>query len=320
MVDTRCHSFEEASQSGNHRIPLFSSHSRSDSSKDGDSVRLTEFATINLPFFESPTSQSLSQKPRAQTRLISTPRSKENRVSSPERGRSRVRAAISPSAARSPLRSPISPDRFIPKRDFVEPTSAIFRVAKNPQHLSPQERLFRRLLPGDDPFLPASSPRNPTGRGNQQPTRLQQIPHHRPHLVTELTSPGNNTIRETLREASPGAVWNVGGPSAARGGTLVATSNNDIIASGNRSTAPNFVARFLPKKPKCSEDEIHESRLALALSIDPTNRLLGTSLRCLDAPLNPASPDFERLSPFVWKDSAWKKVEREHCEYKCNFQ
>jgi hypothetical protein len=316
MVDAQCHSFEEAFQAGNRKIPSLSSHSQSDSSTDSDSVRLTEFATINLPFFESPTTQTLSEKPVAQIHLIPAPRSKENLVSSPERGRSRVGATASPPAASSPFRGQISPDRFIPKRDFVEPTSAAFRVVKNPKHLSPQERLFRRLPPGDDPFLPAVSHRNPTGRGNQQPTRLQRIPHQRPHLVSEFTLPSNNTLRETLRQASAGAFWNVGGVSAARGGTLVATPSHDTPAiSSNRSTAPNFVACFLPKKPKYSDDEIHESRLALALNIDPTTRLLGTSLPCLDAPLDPTSPDFERLSPFVWKDSAWKKVEREHCEY-----
>jgi hypothetical protein len=76
----------------------------------------------------------------------------------------------------------------------------------------------------------------------------------------------------------------------------------------------------LPKKPKFTEGEIHELRLALALNIDPATRLLSTSLSYLDAPLDPTSPEFERLSPFVWKDSAWKKVEREHCEYMYNFQ
>ncbi|KAI2730733.1 hypothetical protein CBS147332_2585 [Penicillium roqueforti] len=206
----------------------------------------------------------------------------------------------------------MSPDRFIPKRDFVEPTSTTFRVAKHPQRLSPQERLFRRLPPGDDPFLPTIPRRAYVANRLQLPTRLQQIPHQRPRLVTEGNITGNNAAHESLRQVSSGAVWNVGGASAVLDSSLVVAPHETPSTSTNGSSAPVFVARFLPRKPKYSEQEIHESRLALALGIDPTTRQLGTTcLRYLDAPLNPASPDFERLSPFEWKDSAWKQIEKE---------
>lgn len=313
------HSFEETS-TGSHKHPL-TSHSRSESSKDNGPVQLTEFATINLPFFETPTSQSLS-KAKAQSVLTPVPRSKENRVSSPKRGRSRVRNNGNKAVARSSFRSPMSPDRFIPKRDFVEPTSTTFRVAKHPQRLSPQERLFRRLPPGDDPFLPSIPRRTYVTNRSRQPTRLQQISHQRPRLVTEGNITGNNTAHESLRQVSSGAVWNVGGASAVLGSSPIATPDDTPITPTNgSSTAPKVVARFLPKKPKYSEQEIHESRLALALGIDPTTRQLGTTcLRYLDSPLGPTSPDFERLSPFEWKDSAWKKVEKERCKCNCSLQ
>ncbi|OQE96518.1 hypothetical protein PENNAL_c0001G03673 [Penicillium nalgiovense] len=285
MVDMQRHSFEETS-TGSHKHPL-TSHSRSESSKDSEPIQLTEFATINLPFFETPASQSSSSKPKAQPVLTPVPHSKENRVSSPKRGRSR--------------------------RDFVEPTSTTFRVAKHPQRLSPQERLLRRLPPGDDPFLSSIPRRRYAANRPQQPTRLHQIPHQRPRLVTEGNITDDNATHESLRHVSSGAVWNVGGASAVLGSSPNAAPNNTPTTSTNgSSTAPVFVARFLPRKPKYSEQEIHESRLALALGIDPTTRQLGTTcLRYLDTPLNPASPDFERLSPFEWKDSAWKKVEKE---------
>jgi hypothetical protein len=106
----------------------------------------------------------------------------------------------------------------------------------------------------------------------------------------------------------------VGGASAVLGGPLSTAASDTSIVTGSGPTAPNYVARFLPKKPEFDEEEKHESRLALALDIDPTTRLLGTFLPCFEAPLSPASPHYERLSPFVWKDNAWKKVEREHCK------
>lgn len=318
MVDMQRHSFEETS-TGSHKHPL-TSHSRSESSRDSGPVQLTEFATINLPFFETPTSQSSLSKPKTQHALTPVPRSKENRVSSPKRGRSRVRTTGN-AVARSFFRSPMSPDRFIPKRDFEEPTSTTFRVAKHPQRLSPQERLLRRLPPGDDPFLPTIPRRAYVANRPQLPTRLQQIPHQRPRLVTEGNITGNNTTHESLRQVSSGAVWNVGGASAVLDSSLVVAPHETPSTSTNGSSAPVFVARFLPRKPKYSEQEIHESRLALALGIDPTTRQLGTTcLRYLDAPLNPASPDFERLSPFEWKDSAWKQIEKERCKCNCSHQ
>lgn len=277
-----------------------------------------EFATPDLPFFEtSPTFQSL-RKPRARyVRPVS--RFKENRASSPQRGRSRLRSITLAAIPRSSFRSPISPDRFIPKRDFVEPTSTTFRVTKHPQRLSSQERLLRRVPPGDDPFLFTTPRRTHAINEHRQPTRLQQNPHHRPRLVTELTIRGNNAVHGSLRQISSGAVWNVGGLSAVLGdGSLIASSHDTPIASSNRSTAPIVAAQFLPKKPKFSEDEVHESRLALALGIDPATKQLGTCLRCLDAPFNLGSLDFERLTPFASKYSGWKRDEKEGC--KCNIR
>ncbi|KAJ5344846.1 hypothetical protein N7452_002850 [Penicillium brevicompactum] len=299
MVETRCHSFEEASPADNHRIPSFPRF-RSSSSRESEASPISESATYFLPFFESPA----PQKPNAKPRVFG--RSKENRISSPERGRYRLRAATSPPSSRSPLRRTLSPDRFIPRRDFVVPKSATFLVTKLPEHLTPQERLFRRLTPGDDPFLPAESSTNST---RVRPASFQWIPRQRPHLITDIT---NFNSHGSTTQTSNDTIWSVGGASAANGTPHPMASNGTPNSLSHQSAAPTFVARFMPKKPKYSEHAIHESRLALALDIDQTNRLLGTSLSCPDPPLNPISPNFERLSPFVWKDSAWKKVEREH--------
>ncbi|KAJ5138783.1 uncharacterized protein N7515_003631 [Penicillium bovifimosum] len=305
MVDMQRHSFEEAPPTGN-RKHAWESHSRSQSSEERRPVLLTEFATISLPFFETTTTSqsSLSDEPGVQDTLTPAPHCKENRTLQPQRGRKRVRRATSPVGLRSSFRSPISPDRFIPKRDF-EPTSTAFHITKHPQRLSPQEKSLRRLPPGDDPFLPTTPSRGLTV-GPQQPIRLRQIPHHRPRQITELIIAGSHSAHGSLRQVSSGAVWNVSGTSAVLGSSPVTTANDPRITSSNRSPAPVYVARFLPKKPKYSEDEIHESRLALALGIDPTTRQLETCLRYLHAPTNPASPDYAHFSPFFLKESDWK--------------
>jgi hypothetical protein len=75
------------------------------------------------------------------------------------------------------------------------------------------------------------------------------------------------------------------------------------------------VARFLPKISHHDDLNKHESRLALALDVDPTSRLMGICTPREEKSPSPASPDYERYSPFVWKDSAWKKVEKGYCKF-----
>src|ERR1051325_5658206 len=57
MVDSRCHSFEEASSTANYHHQMTQTPtSRSEPSQDNGSLRLTDFATINLPLLETPAS------------------------------------------------------------------------------------------------------------------------------------------------------------------------------------------------------------------------------------------------------------------------
>jgi hypothetical protein len=80
-----------------------------------------------------------------------------------------------------------------------------------------------------------------------------------------------------------------------------------------------YAANFLPQVRSSAEDRVtYESRIALALNIDPAARVLNNSnpLSALDPILSPSSSDFEQLSPLVWKDNAWRRVERGQCE--CN--
>lgn len=315
MVDSRCHSFQNASSSANHHHQMSQTPtSRSESPQGNGSLRLTNFATIDLPLLENPDSSqtSLSLEPETKASSIShhPPGREEGRTTdpaSPERGRGKSRVSTNAGAALKAFASPISPDRFIPKRDFADDSSTPFRVNKHPQQLSPQEKLLRRRLPGDDPFLPTSRPLPLSPERKPAPTRLHQSPQQRPHLVTESAVAGGNGARDFLREVSSGTVWGVGGVSP------VADSRG-VLSPGRQMTAPSYAAKFLPRMPSTEEQSKHESRLALALDIDLATRLLGTCSPSTESSPSPTSSDYERLSPFVWKDSAWKKVEREQCK------
>lgn len=315
IVDARGHSFEESSAARDSRNSSFSFNPRSESSRNNGSVQLTEFATITLPLLESPAGFqiSLPQQPRTNAQANSPPCFNEHRIVSPERGRTATR-----SPARKAFGSPASPDRFIPKRAFVDPPSTSYHVSKPPQQLSPQQRLLRQRLPGDDPFLPLRPRRPVTVPGPHRPIRLWQRPYQRPHLVsdTAVVERSRYVSNAPARNVSAGAVWGVGGVSAVLGPPSTTPSDHPNMLNRG-TTATIYAAHFLPQSTTTDERDMHESRLALALGIDPATRLLDTCMLSAGraTPPSPASSHHERYSPFVWKDNSWKKVERGHCKW-----
>ncbi|KAL4817586.1 WD40-repeat-containing domain protein [Aspergillus spinulosporus] len=224
---------------------------------------------------------------------------------SPDRGR-RI------AAVRGGIKSSGSPDRFIPLREPIDAPSTPYRVGKDPQDLSAEEKLFRRRSPGEDPFTPKKIRRT---KSATRPGRVFS-PHFGPHLVSDSTVSGrtaSNGTRDGTRRVSNGAVWTVGGTSAALGRRSTASPDGrrSILASG--TTAPMYTAKFLPQTRSSTEDRLtYESRIALALEIDTASKVLSNSkLLAISDPLpSPSSPAFERLSPLVWKDNAWRRVER----------
>ncbi|KAL4953134.1 WD40-repeat-containing domain protein [Aspergillus filifer] len=234
---------------------------------------------------------------------------------SPDRGRGKLRGSPQAAGARRESTSPASPDRFIPLREPIGAPSTPYRVGKDPQDLSPDERLFRRRSPGEDPFTPKKK------RRSKSATRQGRVfsPHFGPHLVNDSTVSGRSAstgARDGTRRVSNGAIWAVGGTSAALGrrSTVASDGPRGILASG--TTAPMYAAKFLPQTRSSAEDRAtYESRLALALDIDPAARVLNNSniLSVLDPLPSPSSPAFEQLSPLIWKDNAWRRVERGQC-------
>jgi hypothetical protein len=117
-----------------------------------------------------------------------------------------------------------------------------------------------------------------------------------------------------LRQVSHGSVWGVGGISAIPADSSAAVSNGSGHDAGRSTTAPNYVAKFLPRRNAADDHNKHESRIALALDIDPTGRLLETSIACAEDHIRPTSTAHERYAPFVWKDNAWTKAEKDNCK------
>lgn len=232
------------------------------------------------------------------------------------RGRERVGRSASAGAAWRNFKGPTSPDRFIPVREFNDAPSTPFHVNKSPQNLSPEEKLMRRRSPKADPFMP-SRPHRSASTPRTSPER-RQSPHYAPHMVNDSAVVGGSPLAGPSdflrRQVSPGTVWSVGGTAALdRPPAAVPDGAGGLLGSG--TTAPMYTAKFLPQTTTTEEREKHESRVALALDIDPATKLLSTSRLwpLLEFRPSPSSPDYERLSPFVWKDNAWRRVERDQC-------
>ncbi|KAA8648770.1 WD40 repeat domain-containing protein [Aspergillus tanneri] len=211
-------------------------------------------------------------------------------------------------------KSPVLLDRFIPDREFINSPSTLFRVGKRPQELSPDEKFLRHRSPREDPFMPGRI-RRFTRTLRVVSSRFNST-HYGPHLVSDsaTTASGSHRSRVSPRQISDGAVWHVGGTSAALGRRPMAVIDDAGAPIASGTTAPTYTAKFLPQVTSTEDQKKHESRVALALDIDPAARLLKQCKRwpLLESTPDPSTRDYERSSPLVWKDNAWKKAERDN--------
>lgn len=104
------------------------------------------------------------------------------------------------------------------------------------------------------------------------------------------------------RQVSSGAVWNVGGPSAVSDTVIaVSTGRGRMISSG--TNAPLYRSAFLNRADPEAELEAYAQRVALALDIDQTDRILQHSslATCRASPKTGSDSQVKH----VWRDSAW---------------
>ncbi|OGM41106.1 WD domain protein [Aspergillus bombycis] len=232
---------------------------------------------------------------------------------SPVRSQPKVKICTLTNANGDLSKSPASPDRFIPVRQFMNPPSTLFRVSKSPQELSPEERFLRHRSQREDPFMSTRTRRSATTPGvpSRRPLRL----YYGPRFIDIPVITGiNSSLNQEAgyRQVSNGAVWHVGGASAAVGRRSRTTSSRSGGPLTSGTAAPMYNASFLPPVESTEEQSKYESRVALALDIDPARTLLNShhGWPLLESTPAPFSPLYERFSPLVWKDNAWKKAEK----------
>lgn len=206
-----------------------------------------------------------------------------------------------------------SPDRFISRRPTIERTDS-FRVGKRPESLSPSERYNRQRDHSVDPF------RSPSGSRSREAAQRRTLPsgqratpvYHVPSFVhghdaaPVSTNASGGLLDESIRQISRGAIWNVGGPSAAQPGThAVPDGFGGLTASG--SNAQMHTAGFLDRDTPNDQAQAHESRLALALDIDQSRPVLRHSIPPIPTGPLPASVS-PKYSPFTWQNGEWSRA------------
>ena len=205
----------------------------------------------------------------------------------------------------SPRKSQTStPDRFIHCRRPLAVTRESFELNKPIEREQISQRGHRA---SGDPF---SRRVRRSDRLNAELRGLREA-----HTVIAGRSGGSvqnpnlrlrsSSLVTAARQISAGAVWNVGGPSAVSDTVAaVPTGNGGMLGSG--TIAPLYTSTFLNRADPEAELEAYERRLALALEVNQTDRILQHS------PLLSSRPGTRHNNTpphklHIWRDSAWNQ-------------
>ena len=166
-------------------------------------------------------------------------------------------------------------DRFISSRSSDQPPSKTFRLSKLPKELTSIERLRRDASSTPDPFTSPSLAHNREGRLILCPTRGRNGGRGRSTSVGGALGNPSDVLTVRNRIVSAGAVWNVGGNAATVPSNPIEGIPNGrggLLSSG--SNAPMYTSNFFEEDKSQQDRDYLEGRLAVALNIDRTTRLL----------------------------------------------
>lgn len=198
-----------------------------------------------------------------------------------------------------------TPDRFIACRRPPAVTRESFELNKPSERTESHQLLGRGGRSTGDPFshhLRRSRRLNDELRGLREAHSMIMgragVQRRNPNLAYR-----RNSLTLGIRQISVGAIWNVGGPSAVSDTVVgVSTGRGGMLGSG--TNAPLYTSSFLNRADPEAELEAYERRLALALDVDQTDRVLYHS---------PTPSIFHGEHQFgsssrskhSWRDAAW---------------
>ncbi|KAH6618866.1 meiosis-specific APC/C activator protein AMA1 [Boeremia exigua] len=271
--------------------------SSSDSSIDALVARYATPPTTPTEINASHCSDQLVKDSRPPARVVGTPLRSSSSPLRPSQWVSRG------GLLSSPRKSQVStPDRFIHCRRPPAVTRESFELNKPIEREQISHRGHRA---GGDPFsrrVRRSDRLSAELRGLREAYTViaRRTIGSRPSPYSRLRSSSPTT---TARQISAGAVWNVGGSSAVSDTVAaVSTGNGGMLGSG--TMAPLYTSTFLNRADPEAELEAYERRLALALDVDQTDRILYHTPLRFDRP-GTRSNVTQFPNPHVWRDSAW---------------
>lgn len=183
------------------------------------------------------------------------------------------------------------PDRFIPSR-AATPTKQAFLLPR----VRPGQPLIVAKMPDFDPFGPIPSR---SLRMAEQYATIRSPPQL-PRIVGCATQAEGSS---PLRSVSTGSVWTVGGTVVTEGIASVANGRGGRVTSG--TNAPHFSADFLSKKTPSEDEVLHSKRLAVAMDIDQSARMLAQSSLSSPEPSSGHGASLKSGSR-VWRDGIWQ--------------
>lgn len=181
-----------------------------------------------------------------------------------------------------------TPDRFIPSRSNT-PTEDSVHLARPAERLQAIDSRSGLSSQSGDPFAP--SPSRSIRMAEQYATlRAPPPPIHPVGRTGSSVSNGNSNAQLAI---SDGGIWTVGGTMVTGGVASATNGRGGRVTSG--TSASHYTADFLRKRSASDVEKTHGRRLAVAMDIDQSARLLdhGSPGR----PSSPASPTSR-----VWRD------------------
>ena len=191
-----------------------------------------------------------------------------------------------------------SPDRFVPSRAATPTKEAL--ILTHTTKLA----TFDSLGP-TDPFAPA------VRRSIRMAERYATLRSPGPAVRSVTTSASR--IRDAqspdARSASTSTTWTVGGLAVTDGVASTTNGRGGRVTSG--TSAPHYGADFIRKRSQTDEQVMHGQRLALAMDIRQSGRMveqvpLPISPSSPVSPILPVTSDGDTPSRVLWKDGKWE--------------
>jgi hypothetical protein len=271
--------------------PPTSSNPQAESPETPTPLSRTNPAKVAFPFLRSGKAASLPSP--------FTPRTPEGRSRALPKDFDRSRSFSIPKSQ--------TPDRFLPARRPGNNTRESYELSRSPERLTDSERLARTNDVGPDPFGRRVRSNASRLMSRLRPHGGNPAPNTSPIGASSVLGPRRNSTGSRPRLFSNGAIWNVGGAHAASGESVYAVSDGrgGHLASG--TNAPMHSANFLCRSDPVSERDVHERRLAMALDVDTSARIMtpgsfSSANSSIDSGYLSTSP-----GRTVWKDNEWTK-------------